>query len=114
MGKGITRNRRIIGFVIIFVGLIYILNGIDHLVNEDQFATVLFFEFLSLVGGLELIDAYFSLQLIFIDSNNEFFNDVFFNLFNLDYIPLFIIGIVLILLSRKIIFKIPFRGKKNG
>jgi len=119
--KGITRNRRIIGWAIIFVGAVYIVNGFDHLFNDSDFFDRLWFELLSSIGldqfSILESNAGFLIQIVENSPTAEigaFLFSSIFVIFNLDYIPLFIIGIVLILLSRKIIFKIPFRGKKNG
>jgi len=117
MGKKITRNRRIIGWAVVFVGAVFILNGFDHLFNDSDFFDRFWFELLLSVGldQFSILETGLLIQILENSPTAEIgaflFSSVFVIL-NLDYIPLFIIGIVLIILSRKLIFKIPFRGKK--
>jgi len=106
MANKISKSRKIVGWITVFIGLVFIVNGIDHLVNEEQFFDELYRDFLF---ATNLISLQSSIGSAILGTGLLF--DTAFIVLNLDYIPLFIIGIILILVARKFIFKIPFRGK---
>jgi hypothetical protein len=106
MVNEISKKRKIVGWIIVFIGIFYIFNGIDHLLTDGGSLDDVYRSAVIDVIGFDAYTVY-----------NDFERSVEFNsplwiLMNLDSIPLFIIGVVLIIASRKFIFKIPFRRKK--